>query len=482
MHRYIAAAAAAALFLTGCARISEDNGEETAFAGGTISIQTAQEDVISTSGTIISSETTATVTDAAEKTQTETISAVPETASATVAPETQLTEQEEQTTAKPPEISADVVFSAVEDMPGNDCKCFEVYSQADIAELLDGSGIGLAEDITIDTSVKGDFRADITYEDKGEKSVRSVYYSVRDTAPPVVLNSGWSNLIITGDEFDIYDIVGVGDYYDTDITITYTGDVDTSAAGDYPITVYASDSSGNSTDWQLTIAVRDEYPSYTEGGDGSSDATPFGEYLKDSAKAGILGIDVSKWQGDIDFDAVKAAGCEFVIMRIGADIDGIYEDTYYRKNIEGAEAAGLRTGIYIYTTANSEEEIRAEAEWINNVLSGRKLDLPIAFDWEDFACYQQYNISIHDMNGLYALFDECMESYGYDTMLYGGKYNLRDFWQTDSKVWLAHYTDQTDYTGDYSIWQFSCTGSIDGIYGYVDVNVITDEELLKKEQ
>ena len=86
------------------------------------------------------------------------------------------------------------------------------------------------------------------------------------------------------------------------------------------------------------------------------------------------------------------------------------------------------------------------------------------------------------MNGLYALFDECMESFGYDTMLYGGKYNLRDFWQTDSKVWLAHYTDQTDYTGDYSIWQFSCTGSIDGIYGYVDVNVITDEELLKKEQ
>ncbi|MBQ4225673.1 MAG: hypothetical protein II664_05110, partial [Oscillospiraceae bacterium] len=83
MHRYIAAAAAAALLLAGCARISEDDGEETAFAGGTISIQTAQEDVISTSGTIISSENTVTVTEAAEKTQTDTTAAVPETASAT---------------------------------------------------------------------------------------------------------------------------------------------------------------------------------------------------------------------------------------------------------------------------------------------------------------------------------------------------------------------------------------------------------------
>ena len=265
MHRYIAAAAAA-LFLAGCARISEDGSEETEFAAGTISIQTAREDVISFSQTSISG----TVTDMTVETQTETTAAVSETASATVAPETQLTEQEEQTSDIPSEISADVVFSAVEDMPGNECKCFEVYSRADIGELLGGTDIILADDITIDTSVTGDFRADITYEDKGEKSVRSVYYSVRDTAPPIVLNSGWSNVIMTGDEFDIYDIVGVGDYYDTDITVTHTGDVDTSAAGDYPITVYASDSSGNSTDWQLTVAVRDEYPSNNTGGDGRS--------------------------------------------------------------------------------------------------------------------------------------------------------------------------------------------------------------------
>ena len=124
-----------------------------------------------------------------------------------------------------------------------------------------------------------------------------------------------------------------------------------------------------------------------------------------------------------------------------------------------------------YTTANSEEGISADAEWIAEKLNGTELDFPVAFDWEDFTNYQNYGISIRTLNGLYDYFDECMNEYGYTTMLYSSRNFMMNFWETEKPVWLAHYTDKTDYTGKYCMWQHCSDGRIDGITGDVDVNV-----------
>ncbi|MBQ5316193.1 MAG: glycoside hydrolase family 25 [Oscillospiraceae bacterium] len=346
-------------------------------------------------------------------------------------------------------------------------KVFEVYSEL-YAHDLAPEDAEMTDDYEIDTSSAGDFSAELKYVLDGEEKSETVYFSVADTQPPVLLNSGWDINIKTGKDFDISKWVGVGDYYDDNITLSYTGELDTETEGKYPLTAVACDSSGNRTEWDITVNVVDTLPSsdYDDG-----DKLPFDEFIRDYGGEGTLGIDVSKWQGDIDFEKVRAAGCEFVIMRIGKDTDGIQADEKFDRNFKAAKDAGLRVGVYFYSCANSEDEIRADAKWIAEKLDGAGLDFPVAFDWESFSTYQNYHMSIHRLNELYKLFDRSMNSYGYDTMLYSSKNFLLNFWQTDKTVWLAHYTDRTNYTGRYELWQLSSTGRIDGIYGAVDLDI-----------
>ena len=185
------------------------------------------------------------------------------------------------------------------------------------------------------------------------------------------------------------------------------------------------------------------------------------------------GIDVSKWQGKINFEAVRDAGCQFVIMRIGHGRNGMEMDEYYRSNMAGAKSAGLDVGVYFYSTANTEKAVRQEARWIAENLKGEKLDFPVVFDWESFSNFQKYGMSIHDLNMLFEAFADELQKQGYSAMLYGSKNYLQNFWYPQKKypVWLAHYTDQTDYLGDYAIWQMSCRGRIPGIAGDVDLDI-----------
>ena len=108
------------------------------------------------------------------------------------------------------------------------------------------------------------------------------------------------------------------------------------------------------------------------------------------------------------------------------------------------------------------------------VLDGEELDFPIAYDWEDFANFESYEISLHDINDIYETFYDEITSYGYDAMLYSSKNFLQILWtnENNTPVWLAHYIDRTDYTGDYIMWQKGNTGRIAGISGDVDFNVL----------
>ena len=108
-----------------------------------------------------------------------------------------------------------------------------------------------------------------------------------------------------------------------------------------------------------------------------------------------------------------------------------------------------------------------------NVLGAEQLDLPIAYDWEDFKNFENYGMNLTDINNNYNVFaDEAVKG-GYTACLYSSKFFLENVWDKGSApVWLAHYTKATSYPGQYFMWQHSCTGKIDGIAGAVDLDVL----------
>lgn len=355
----------------------------------------------------------------------------------------------------------------------------EVYDRLTVGGLFSSTNVTLTNtDDVIITDEIGTFEVIITYLFQGKEYKHTVEYIVNDTTEPVITNGGWETIIEKGDSFDLNSCVGFADNYDAAPVLTYKGNVDTDTIGIYPVFATVTDSSGNKTSWELKVEVVDELPNY----DDTSDRLSFDKLMEDySGEGRCFGIDVSKWQGDIDFKKVKEAGCSFVIMRIGSYYDEYTLDSSFEQNYKGATEAGLNVGVYFYTTANTEEEIINNVKWINKTLDGDKVNLPIVFDWESFSNFQKYEMSIHDLNRFYLLFASELEKYGYDAMLYSSKNYLNNFWydfSDEHPIWLAHYTSETDYEGNYDMWQMSCTGRIDGIGGDVDFNILYNQDIL----
>ena len=286
--------------------------------------------------------------------------------------------------------------------------------------------------------------------------------------PPQLLNWdprwGYWVTVGMGDHRDLDEIISYGDDHDPHPSMTWEGDFDPDEPGEYPITVTLTDSEGNSADYDLTVSV--PWETMTAGSD-------FDLFLSQN-EGKPCGIDVSVWQGDVDYDAVKNAGAEFVLMRIGyGDSYGSELDEKFTQNLENARAAGLRVGVYYYSTADSPEGAAAQADWILNQLDGAALDFPVAYDWENFSCFQEWGMSFDTLNAVYDTFSERMAENGYDTMLYAEPNTLGKAWYLPGKtVWLADYGVNTGYEGDHYMRQCWNTGRIDGIDGDVDLNVL----------
>lgn len=300
----------------------------------------------------------------------------------------------------------------------------------------------------------------------------SLSYTVIDTVAPLELWSGDGTVLERGGKFDIKSVIAYGDNADPAPEVNVDGKVDMDNTGRYPLHVTVTDSSGNATDWDLTVEVADSLPSWED----DSPRTQFKDFVKKYKDSGeSFGIDVSAWQDEIDFKAVRDAGCEFVIIRMGWSDAGVMTlDKRFDENFKKAKAAGLKIGVYVFTYDNTEEYVRAVADQVMEKLGGEKLDLPIAFDWEDFGSFQTYGLSFYQLNKLYDAFADELSQDGYDCMLYSSKNYLEKVWEdTDTRpVWLAHFTDKTDYKGPYMLWQASCTGNIDGINGDVDMDIL----------
>ncbi|MBQ9609367.1 MAG: glycoside hydrolase [Lachnospiraceae bacterium] len=298
--------------------------------------------------------------------------------------------------------------------------------------------------------------------------------SEEDVTAPVLLVFNSEPQIKQWESFDVHKYIGYADDWDPTPDFRVDGEVDTSTLGTYPLKITITDEAGNVTETDMTVNVVTEV---TQAQPRPS--IEFTDFVNDYKTGSTeVGIDVSRWQGSIDFNQVKEAGCEFVIIRVGGYDDGeVYVDSNYYSNIRNAKAAGLKVGIYYHAEERSVEEVKENVSWLMGVLDGEELDFPIAYDWEDFANFESYEISLHDINDIYETFYNEITSHGYDAMLYSSKNFLQVLWSNENNtpVWLAHYIDRTDYTGDYIMWQKGNTGRIAGISGYVDFNVLYTE-------
>lgn len=192
-----------------------------------------------------------------------------------------------------------------------------------------------------------------------------------------------------------------------------------------------------------------------------------------------FGIDVSKWNKDIDWAKAKAAGVEFAIIRCGyrGSVTGaLVEDPYFLRNIQRAKAAGVKVGLYFFTQATNAVEAVEEASMVLCLNGGLPLDYPIFIDTEGAGGNGRADgLDVATRTEVCRAFCETIESAGYRAGIYASRnwyYNNLDMTRLDSHViWLAEYREYPKYEGKYQMWQYTSGGSIDGIEGRVDFNI-----------
>lgn len=192
---------------------------------------------------------------------------------------------------------------------------------------------------------------------------------------------------------------------------------------------------------------------------------------------GTLGIDVSKYQPSINWNSVKASGISYVIIRCGyrgAATGSLIQDPYFTSHIRGAKNAGLKVGIYFFSTALNETEAVEEASMCAELCSGYGINYPIFIDVESSSRPGYNTLSVEQRTSNIKAFCETISSAGYTPGLYANKTWLTSYIDAGSlncKIWLAQYNASgPTYQGHYDLWQFTSKGRVDGIDGNVDMD------------
>ena len=195
------------------------------------------------------------------------------------------------------------------------------------------------------------------------------------------------------------------------------------------------------------------------------------------------GIDVSKFQGDINWTKVKNDNIEFAFLRCGYrgyETGKLVEDETFEDNIKACNSVGMDVGVYFFTEAVSEKEAIEEADFVLDLLKEYEvtLQMPIVLDVEQSsnqAKSRTRNLTSEDRTKIVIAFCERIKQAGYEPMIYGNlKSHMRmtDIYQLeDYSKWFAYYRTPLRYPYDFDIWQYSSTGSVDGIKGDVDLNI-----------
>lgn len=202
-------------------------------------------------------------------------------------------------------------------------------------------------------------------------------------------------------------------------------------------------------------------------------------FVRCSAAAAKTGIDVSSHQEEIDWGAVADAGVDYAMIRVGYrgyDQGGVHVDDYAEANLRGALDAGLQVGVYFYSQAVSVEEAREEAKLVLDFIKDWDITYPVVFDWEwvsgDARTAETSSRVVTDCT---LAFCQMIEEAGYTPAFYFNQdlaqntFRLRELVQYD--FWLAQYDSAMTFAYDVAMWQYTCTGSVPGVTGDVDINL-----------
>ncbi len=305
-----------------------------------------------------------------------------------------------------------------------------------------------------------------------------------------------SGRVVTGKSFYV-NVDGSGEYKDVDSDGLIT--IPAMESGDYYVSLKSTDGYVVPSE-PLRVSVKDqlEYKVISDISYYIYDESDIDAKQEDTAAATALetaddtedktikksdkssfGIDVSAYQGDIDWNKVKESGVEFAIIRAGyrgSKTGVLVEDTYFKKNLQGAREAGIQVGVYFFTQATNEVEAVEEASMIVSLLENSKIDYPIFIDTEGAGGNGRADLLDADTRTkVCKAFCKTIDSAGY----HGGVYASRSWYYRNLNaseleefvIWDAEYVGTPQYTGKYDMWQYSSSGLIDGINTRVDLDV-----------
>ena len=205
-----------------------------------------------------------------------------------------------------------------------------------------------------------------------------------------------------------------------------------------------------------------------------------GRYLSALRCDSMPGIDVSAYQGKINWKKVADSGIRFAIIRLGYRGYGtgaLVEDQYARANLEGAAQAGLEVGAYFFSQALTKEEVHEEIDFMLEILGDTELSMPVVFDWEYISAEARTaNMDARTLTDLNLEFCQRMTEEGYQPMIYFNNHVGRDLLDLKEMAsypfWLAQYKEQMDYPHQVDFWHYTETGSVPGIEGNVDIDLM----------
>lgn len=330
---------------------------------------------------------------------------------------------------------------------------------------------------------------ELFYEEIGEKKISFIYLNknkkkrkaeiklnIVDTIKPLVFGANYFKSY-QGVKKDFTKNFLILDNYDREVKKVVENDIDFDKLGKYKLILKATDNSNNITIKEFTVEIVEKPKDNKETSKtikrvGIKYEDIYTEYKNNKTK---IGIDISKWQGNVDFQKLKEANVEFVMIRLGYQTGfgkEIVLDKYYEQNIKLANKYGIKVGVYFYSYAKNTNDAKKQAEFVKKHIKNYKIDMPIAFDFEDWKNIELAKLSIYDINKNAKTFLDEIKKDGYQVLNYGSKYYLENIWDIDYPTWLAHYTNKTNYSKDYKMWQLTENGLISGIQGFVDVNVL----------
>lgn len=359
---------------------------------------------------------------------------------------------------------------------------YEFNSKIKISDIIEQIEGELINDNEIDTTKLGSKIISIEYKNKRNKiKTKNAEINIVDTTKPKIFMED-SITIVKGNDINLSETILSGDDCDSNPKREVVGKYDLNKVGKYDLKFEVTDKSGNKESKDFILDVI-ETSLKKDNTSNTMERIKYSDIVQKHKKINTkIGIDVSTWQGKIDWDKVKKSGCEFAYIRAGYQngFDGeLEEDDCFRENIKKATKLGIDVGIYFHSYAKSAEETKKQAEWLVNIIDGYDIKLPIAFDWESWNSFIKCKLSFYDINNMAKTYMQVLENNGYKTSLYSSRYYIDKIWYENEykNIWLAHYASETDYKGNYQFWQMCNTGRVNGIDGDVDIDIYyTDDE------